>query len=122
MSCPDEECHENLRDLKEDMKQVKICVLKKISRWELWLVIIATLAVFAPMLYSMSENTAEWKKEREEKSAANRLAIEIFSTKTQKEIENINGRICDIQKQQEQLPEKIYNVVKNAIKDSEKRK
>jgi len=112
MTCPDAECHSNLHELKEDMKKITACISKKVKRWELWVVVFGVLTLFVPIaLYSFSVNH-DWKKELEEKSAANKMAIIEY----RKDIINTNEKICEIQSQQKQLPDIVYKAVKEAIK------
>lgn len=120
MACPDPECHDNVKELKLDMKALEICSSKKVKRWELWIVVFSIITLLSPMVYSSYSKNDEWKKEREAKSNANRIAIEVMTTATQKDISNINEKICEIQIQQKQMPKIVYEVVRDAIMDGRK--
>jgi len=125
MTCPDAECHSNLQDLKDCTKMLKnkniniqLDIEKKVSRKELWFILLSGLTLSVPIFFTSAVKNVDWKLEREAKSAMNKLAIEVMAKETQKDIANINEKICDIRKQQEQLPNIVYNVVKEAMEDA----
>jgi hypothetical protein len=122
MTCPDTECHENVQELKKDMKSIRLCVSKKVKRWELWIVVFSIATLLSPFIYSSFSKSSDWKKKRELRSTENKMAIEIIAIGTQKDITNINEKINLLQGQQERLPDQIYDVVKKAINDSERRR
>jgi len=124
MGCPDAECHNNLQELKDCTKtlkkgnvDMKLDIGKKMSRKEFWVVLAAIIGLIVPIIYTSSSRSVEWKLEREARSFANKMAIEVISKETQKDIANINEKICTIQKQQEQLPGIVYRAVKEALKE-----
>lgn len=124
MGCPDAECHANLQELKDCTKilkkgnvDVQIDIGKKMSRKEFWVVLAATAGLIIPIVYTSSSRSVEWKLEREARSFANKMAIEVISKETQKDIANINEKICTIQQQQEQLPGIVSKAVKDAMKE-----
>ena len=128
MTCPDAECHSNLQDLKDCTRMLKnknidiqLAIEKKVSRKELWMATISLLSIFSALVYTSYSKESDWKRDRESKSVMNKLAIEVMTTSTQKDIASINEKICAIQKQQEQLPDQIYYTVKKAINDSARR-
>jgi hypothetical protein len=128
MTCPDAECHSNLQDLKDCTKMLKnknidiqLDIEKKVSRKELWFILLSGLTLSVPIFFTSAVKNVDWKLDRESKSAMNKLAIEVMTTSTQKDIASINEKICAIQKQQEQLPDLIYYTVKKAVNDSARR-
>ena len=122
MTCPEPDCHNNVKGLEEEVKNIRICISKNVKRWELWIIVFSVATLFSPLIYNSYSKNSEWKKEREKISNENKLAIEVMTTATQKDISNINEKICEIQTQQKQMPKIVYDVVKEAMRDSEKRR
>jgi len=120
MTCPEPDCHDNVKVLEEEVKDIRICVSKKVKRWELWIVVFSIATLLSPFIYSSFSKSSDWRRERETKSNENKMAIEIMTTATQKDISNINEKICEIQTQQKQMPKIVYDVVKEAMRDSKR--
>jgi hypothetical protein len=89
MTCPDIECHDNVKTLKESVK----CIPKKVGRSELWTGICAALVLLVPV-------SCAYVNDINKRMIMNEKAI------------------IAIQEQQKKVETTVYQAVRNAIRDS----
>lgn len=89
MACPDSECHENVSELRKNIK----CIPKKVGRSELWTGICAALVLLVPV-------SCAYVNDINKRMIINEKAI------------------IAIQEQQKKVEMTVYQAVRDAIRDS----
>lgn len=122
--CPDPECHRNLNDLRKDMKilqtvvsNLRTCVLKRVKRWELWLITAFFIGVISPIAYGIIKDSIKDNRIRDAKIVDLDKKADIAIEAYNKDIASIKEKICLIQEQQKNLPTIVYEAVKQAIRN-----